>query len=329
MSVREWRDEVSIHCFLIRINDDKVISYMKEIDYLALDGRSLRTFLTVLEESSVSAAANRLGVTQSAVSHTLDKLRLALGDPLFVRSGRGIEPTTRAVALREPVRALLDRLKSLTDERVFDPLIARLEFTVAANDFQRDLIFPAMLRDLQLEGVDIQCHFIASGIPATNLLHQSRCQLMITPYPPSGEDIYQTRLFDDELVCFYDAKMRSAPKTLADFLASDRIDVRFDEGETRVTTRSGPAGAESKRARITVSNFAAIAPFLKGSTMIATQPSLVSNLQSHGLSNHVLPFSTEPLTFYMVWHKRDHQDPAHQWFRQRVKSAVAEAVQVS
>lgn len=116
---------------------------MKEIDYLALDGKSLRTFLVVLEESSISKAAERLGVTQSAVSHTLDKLRLALGDPLFVRLGRNIAATDRAITLREPVQSVLDDLKGLTNQRVFDPFIGKMDFTIAANDFQRDLIFPA------------------------------------------------------------------------------------------------------------------------------------------------------------------------------------------
>ena len=74
---------------------------MNKIDYLGLDGNTLRTFLTVLEEMSVSRAAERLGVTQSAVSHTLDKLRVIFGDPLFVRVGRGIESTARARALRD------------------------------------------------------------------------------------------------------------------------------------------------------------------------------------------------------------------------------------
>ena len=76
---------------------------MSKIDYLGLDGRTLRVFLTVLEEKSVSRAAERLGVSQSAVSHTLDKLRTIFGDPLFIRIGRGIESTARARALREPI----------------------------------------------------------------------------------------------------------------------------------------------------------------------------------------------------------------------------------
>ena len=63
---------------------------MRDFDHLSLDGHTLRTFVMVLDEMSVSRAAEQLGVTQSTVSHTLDKLRAALGDQLFVRYGRGI-----------------------------------------------------------------------------------------------------------------------------------------------------------------------------------------------------------------------------------------------
>lgn len=115
---------------------------MSKIDYSTLDGRALRTFLTVLEEESVSKAAEQLGVTQSAVSHTLDKLRVAFGDPLFVRSGRGIHPTERASALREPVQSVLDDLKALADERQFNPKHEPMEYTIAANDLARVLLFP-------------------------------------------------------------------------------------------------------------------------------------------------------------------------------------------
>ena len=71
---------------------------MSKIDYLGLDGNTLKTFLTVLEEMSVLRAAARLGVSQSAVSHTLDKLRTIFDDPLFVRIGRGIESTAMLLA---------------------------------------------------------------------------------------------------------------------------------------------------------------------------------------------------------------------------------------
>ena len=77
---------------------------MNPIDTFNLDFRALSTFLAVLDEGSVSRAALRLGVTQSAVSHTLERLRQALGDPLFVKSGRGIVPTRYALQAGPHIR---------------------------------------------------------------------------------------------------------------------------------------------------------------------------------------------------------------------------------
>lgn len=300
---------------------------MKEIDFLTLDGRSLRTFLVVLEELSVSRAANRLGVTQSAVSHILDKLRIALGDPLFVRSGRGIAPTERAIALRAPIEEILDELKGLTDERVFDPLIGTMAFTVAANDFQRDLIFPQLLRELSLEGVDASFRFLPSGVPHANLLRQERCQLVVTPYPPEGPNIYQTRLFDDDILCFYDASVREAPQSQEEFSATDYIEVRFNDNESALDALTAIDSLTLKKPRVSVPNFSAVAPFLAGSNMITTALGLMSKMNLKDFSSAPLPFETAPLTMYMAWHKRDHIDPAHQWLRNRIKGVIASKCQ--
>ena len=170
------------------------MKYMRKIDYLALDGQSLTTFLTVLEETSVSRAADRLGVSQSAVSHTLEKLRKVFGDPLFVRVGRGIEPTARAIALCAPAEAVLDGMRSLTYQRDFDPLVEAMEFTIAANDFPTQLIFPKLLKDLNEEGIDLRVRFIPSGIPSASTLRASRYRLLITPMPPDDPDLVKESL---------------------------------------------------------------------------------------------------------------------------------------
>lgn len=295
---------------------------MKEIDFLSLDGRSLRTFLIVLEEMSISRAAVRLGVTQSAVSHLLDKLRLTLGDPLFVRAGRGIAPTERAIALREPIQAVLDNMKALTNQRLFDPSLGQLEYAIAANDFQRDLIFPGLIRQLANEQVDVRFRFIPSGIPATNLLRQARCQLLITPFPPEAPDIYQQRLFDDSVQCFYDSRVRSAPATMEEFIAAEYIEVRFDENEFAMQVTQKTIAAEMKRPRISVPNFSALAAFLKDSDAICALPSLMSKVSLKGFASAPLPFVESGITMYMVWHRRDHLDPAQQWLRKRVKMFV-------
>lgn len=310
----------------IQKNSAIQISNMKNIDFLSLDGRSLKTFLMVLEEESISRAANRLGVTQSAVSHLLDKLRLAMGDPLFVRVGRGIAPTEQAVALRAPVQAVLDGLKALTDKRVFDPGLGQLEYTIAANDFQRDLIFPGLLRELADEGVDTRLRFIASGISAISLLRQARCQLLITPFPPEAADVYQQRLFDDSVSCFYDSARREAPDTLEAFIESDYIEVRFDENTSAMEHVYKAVGSAMKQPRLSVPNFSALPAFLAHSEAICVLPSLMGRVSLKGFASSPLPFPDQGMTMYMAWHRRDHADAAHQWLRKRIKAFVERSI---
>lgn len=295
---------------------------MSKFDYLSLGGNKLQTFLVVLQERSISRAADRLGVTQSAVSHTLEKLRLVLGDPLFVRSGRGVEPTERAISLEQPVQNLLDQLKNITDNRPFDPLVGSLDFTIAANDFQRDLIFPELLRQLDAEGVDIRVRFVPSGIPAIDLLNRARCQLIITPLPPDGADIFQTRLFQDEVVCFYDPAERPAPKTHEDFRIAEILEVQFDDDEHAMRALNETAGVELNERRVSVPNFAALAPFLRGSRMLTIQLSKMGRVNLQGFASCPVPNPGQPVPMYMVWHRRENGDPAHKWLRGRIFEAT-------
>ena len=94
---------------------------MNAIDGLDLDGHLLQLLVAVHEEGSITRAAERLGVTQSAVSHGLDRLRALVGDPLFVKSGRGIAATEQAGRLAERARRLVDELRAFPTAAGFDP----------------------------------------------------------------------------------------------------------------------------------------------------------------------------------------------------------------
>ncbi|MEO1576354.1 MAG: LysR family transcriptional regulator [Pseudomonadota bacterium] len=299
---------------------------MSDFDYSGLDGASLRTFLVVLEELSVSRAAERLNVSQSAVSHTLARLRDTLGDPLFVRAGRGIAATEQARALRDPVRDVLDHLKQLTHRRSFDPTAQPLRFVVAANDFQRDLMFPSLWREADAAGVTLHLRFMPSGIPGPALLREARCDLMVTPYPPEGTDILQVRLFEDSLACFYDGSVREPPRDWDDFRSSRHIEVRFAENTTSLVTLSDVATTSIDNPSISVPNFSALAAFMRGTDLLATELALMSLGPMRGLDYAPLPFPTRKLPMYLAWHRRDHDDPAHRWMREQVKASAAHAL---
>lgn len=303
-----------------------MIGLMKDFDHLGLDGRSLRTFLTVLEAGSVSHAATRLGVSQSAVSHTLDKLRHALRDPLFVRAGRGIIATERARSLQEPIQSVLDGLKSLRDERSFEPTQERMTFVVAANDFPRQLLFPRLITEFEQEGIDAQFRFIPSNVPSARLLHEGHCQFIISPFPPHDRDIFQLLLFRDRIACFFDPDIRHAPQTKQEFFRSDYVEVRFSDYTSALEALAIADMSELKAPRVTVPSFSDLAAFLKGTKFITTQLSTMALGPLAGFGSGKLPFKTKALGLYLVWHRRDHNDPAHIWLRQKIKERATLAV---
>lgn len=297
---------------------------MKNIDIYALDGNILRTFLIILEESSVSRAAVRLNVTQSAVSYSLARLRSVFGDPLFVRSGQGLTPTEAALSLKEPIQKILDGLSSLTDQRPFDPRTEDMHFVIAANDLQRELVFPRLWREASAEGIRLRLEFMPSGIPSISMLRDAQCQLILTPLPPDASDVMQRRLFSGDMMCFYDSSMRDAPETLEEYLEAQHISVRFLGGHDSNEALRGVDKTAIPQPTVTVSNFNAIPSFVKGTTLLSTELSTMHIGPLRELSMAPLPFESERVSLYMAWHERSNNDPAHIWIRRRIEAITAE-----
>ena len=297
---------------------------MNTFDHTALDWKSLEVFLTVLEEGSVTRAANRLGQTQSAVSHTLDKLRAVLGDPLFVRSGRGILPTERAKLLETPVKQALNKLRALTYEREFDPKQERMVFTVSANDFQRLLLFPELVRRFRNEDVDVSFRFLQGGVPAASLLNDAHCDLIVTPFPPEGAGIVQMALFRDRIACFYDREVCNAPKSKDDFIERQFVEVVFPNYTSALNALSSVKASELNQPKIIVPSFSDLGPFIKGTDLITTQMSSMKSNVLAGFGVADLPFENDLVTLFLAWHRRDQTNPAHRWLRGRIKELAIE-----
>lgn len=297
---------------------------MKNFDHKNLDWHLLEVFLTVLQEANVSRAAERLKLTQSTVSHSLNKLRAIFGDPLFVRSGRGVEATERARSLRFPVMRLLDDMKALSDERAFDPTVQPLRFNIAANDLIRDVLFPRILKVANGTRVDLRLKFMPSGVPAAGLLNEARCDLIITPVPPEGPDIMQLKLIEGEMVCFYDASVRDPPYTWEAYRDDKRVEVRFSDGRSSFNVVTDVDIKEMSEPIVSVSNFGGVVRFVKDSDLIATELNYMALGPLKELDQAPLPFKSEPVSVYLVWHRRDSTDPAHRWLRDHIVRASKE-----
>ncbi len=256
-------------------------------------------------------AFERLNLTQSTVSHAIKKLRLTFGDPLFVRSGRGIMPTERARSLREQVMEIVDSMKRLSDERAFDPTGQPLRFRVAANDLTRDLLFPAILSDASKSGIDLFLMFMPSCVPPATLLYDSRCDLIVTPLPPDGLDIIQQKLFEGEMACFCDSPVRRPPSTREEYKNDKHIMVRFADGRSSFNVVSEVDRAELSDPVVSVSYFGAIPGFVNGSNLIATEMQHMALGPLKDLDRAPFPFPCNSVSIFMVCHRRDSTDPAH------------------
>jgi DNA-binding transcriptional LysR family regulator len=201
---------------------------MSKFDWSDLDARLLQLLVAVVEAGSITGAAQRMGVTQSAVSHLLDKLRGITSDPLFVKSGRGIVATARAEALAGQARELLGDLERFARSGEFNPAQWKTTFTIAANDFQRDLLLPALMARLCAAAPSLALRVIPSEVPSLEMLRNEHCQLVISPRPPDGADILQKRLFEDRYRVFYDPAVRQPPRTQAEYLAAAHATVVYE-----------------------------------------------------------------------------------------------------
>jgi len=296
---------------------------MDKNSYLNLDIRVLNTFLIIIETGSITAAANKLNVTQSAVSHSLEKLRGIFQDELFLRAGRGIKPTPRALQIFEELKPLLSNIRALTEATDFEPSKAVINWTVAANDFQRDMLLSDFYQRVSAQIQHFSLNVIPSEIPAADLLRDDTVDLAITPMPPDATDVLQKRLFSTYSSCFYNPDRRSAPTTTEDFQQAGYVSLTFTAGKF-VGAEHSLAQAIEKRVQVRVSNFSGIASFLRHSELMAIAPALMKNNLLAGFSDAPLPYEHSKLNMYMLWHQRHQKDPAHQWLRAQLMSVVEE-----
>lgn len=295
---------------------------MSEIDWSHLDGRLLQLLVAVLETGSVTGAAQRLGVTQSAVSHLLDKLRAITGDRLFVKQGRGIAPTAHARSLLEPAREMLARMQCFSQGPGFDPASWRAEVTIAANDFQRELLLPALAARLSAAAPQASLRVIDSGAPDAGLLRSNACLLAISPRPPDATDILQKRLFSDEYALFYDGAVRCAPQDADAYLGAGHATVAYAPGRGLDLDEQLQARGVERRFAVRVPGFAALAAFMRGTPLLATAPSLLARTALSALACAPVPVECPPLPMYMIWHARHQADPAHAWLRGQMVQVV-------
>jgi DNA-binding transcriptional LysR family regulator len=300
---------------------------MSQADPLDVDGRLLALLVAVVDTQSITRAAERLGVTQSAVSHGIDRLRAIVGDALVVKSGRGVVPTARAQILADRARQLVEGLRALVYAGEFDPALLDGTIQIAANALQRDLLLPGLFTRLHAAAPRLALRIVPSDVPSAEMLRDARCHLVLSPRPPPAGDIVHKRLFDDEYRVFFDSGQRSAPASREDYERAEHVTVLHAGQRALDIDRLLDERRVQRRVAVQVADFSAVSLFLLGSARVCTLPGLLRVEQLRGLAHASLPFECPRMPMYMMWHARHQADPMHQWLRSMLEAAVTPALQ--
>jgi DNA-binding transcriptional LysR family regulator len=154
------------------------------------------------------------------------------------------------------------------------------------------------------------------------MLRAQDCQLVISPRPPDASDILHRRLFTDRYRVFFDAAVRSAPRSRNTYEAAQHVTVVY-QGQRPLDIDNGlKAQGVSRQFVTTLSSFSGIASFIKGTERLATLPGLLSRGLLQGLADAPVPVKTPEMPMYAIWHVRHQHDPVHTWLRQCLLEVV-------
>jgi len=281
----------------------------------------------LLDECSVTAAADRLGLSAPAMSRTLARIRTAFSDPILVRSGRSMVPTPRAEAVHQEVKALLDRSRALFAEgRPVDAAQLEQTFTIVANDLLSIAVATRLLPRLQESAPGVTVVLLSEGHHDDLVLRDGTADLEIRVITTPAPETHVETLLADEMVTVV---RRGHPLTRSPLTPAALA------GALHVTTSRrgrlrGPLDealeARGLRRRVVAAmpTFAAALHLVAASDLVGQAPARTGAplIAALGLAALPIPLRLPPIEISMGWHPRHDNDPAQRWFREQVRAAL-------
>ena len=314
--------------------------------FSSFDLNLLRVFDAIMEERSVLRASQKVFLSQSAVSHSLARLRELLDDELFIRTTTGMQPTARAIAMAPLVRDALRALESAIDSPIFEPATSSKRFTIAANDFTTMVIAPHLLRILKVEAptVDLAIKPV-TRIDLAEQLDLGRIDLALGTFSGLPDRFRSQSLFEYDDVLIARNALKLGPLSLdalarlpivvvsfggdqegaIDGYLSERGLARRSEMYDRAAFEAAYAGSDQPpRIAVTLPHFLALPAFLEGATHAAIVPRPLgqSFARSLPIAVHELPYPTARLAVTALWHERYEGDASQSWLHEVVHRAT-------
>jgi DNA-binding transcriptional LysR family regulator len=300
----------------------------------SIDLNLLVAFEALMDERNVTRAAERVGLSQPAMSNALARLRRTFDDPLFVRTPSGMDPTGFAVALAGPVRDALGRLRAVLEERpAFDARESKRTFRLVSNDYVEARVVPALARRLAADAPDVTLQLrrletLFLPPPAAALGDGADLAIGFFPDTLSLEPSVRARLlWEEPNVCIASAAHPtiSGRLTLRQYGAARHAAVFYKTQGPGVIDSLLAQKNLTRRLVCVAPHFSSVAEIVAGSDLVATVPEGLARAaaREHGLQLLPVPLAVPPLRVSMLWHERAEADPAHTWLREAVAACAA------
>ena len=286
----------------------------------------------LLRLRGVGRAADEVGITQSAMSHALKRLRTRFGDPLLVRVGAKMAPTPFAERLHPPLRAaLVDLHRALSAPHGFEPATATRTFRIATPDLFDALLLPAIadrLASAPAVSLSVQPYGRA---PLGELLASGALDLAIVPVPEGGLPhsdgaLVVKTLFRDSFRCFLRAATAPARWDLETWLSLRHVLVSPEGRGQGVVDAALAAAGHRRHVALRLPTFAAAPAVIAQTDMVLTAPASMAQLTAPlGIVDRPPPIPLPGHGIAMLWHRRFGRDPGLLWLQAQISAAVPQS----
>lgn len=295
------------------------------MDLHKIDLNLLSVLDTLLRLESVSRSAEALGMSQPSISFALNKLRVLFGDPLFIRSAGGMRPTPRAQQLAQPLRGVMDDLRTRVFlPQDFDPSTTEREFCFNMIDVGELAMLPTIFESLRQVAPRARIK-VVSRVPEVLVdeLQSGAVDLAIGHFPGlHSAALFQQRLCSHSFTCLVRQghPVLGASMSLAQFLAADHLVVRPEGRSPDAFERQLADSGHQRRVVVSLPHFMAAGSLVARSDLIATVPYAIGEalVAAGGLQMLRPPLEVAPPDVRQHWHARFNNDPANRWLRSHV-----------
>ena len=273
----------------------------------------------LLAERSVSRAAVRMHLSQPAASALLARLRELFGDPLLLRSARGMLPTPRALELLGPVKQVLDEIDAIVQPRAaFDAASAVHTFTLSASDYVEYALLPKLVDYLEHKAPGVRLEVRPLDLQkVAKQMESGEVDLCVTGLRNATAGLHVRPLYTERIVSVVRRNHPGvgARLTLDKFCSLEHIQVSVRGGFSARIDEALAALGRKRRARLAVPHFLLVPEIVARSDMISALPERLARGHAERLRIFEPPLDIEGFTVGEIWHERNQRDPAQQWLR--------------